>query len=95
MVSQLRFDEKERSTLGYRGTFWGAYDQQKSFRTRDTAPFHCIRRLGRFLMPLNSKGRRVLESMTRSYGVKRARRVFFASKAKGAISAVEKRKGAR
>ena len=36
-----------------------------------------------------------MENMKKQYGVKRARRVFFASKAKGTISAVEKRKGAR
>ena len=46
-------------------------------------------------MPLNSKGRKIMESMKQTYGVKRARRVFFASKAKGTISAVEKRRGAR
>ena len=46
-------------------------------------------------MPLNTKGRRIMESMKQTYGVKRARRVYFASKAKGVIGAVEKRRGAR
>ena len=47
-------------------------------------------------MPLNSKGRKIMSSMTKTYGSKRAaKRVFYASKAKGTISAVEKRKGAR
>ena len=46
-------------------------------------------------MPLNQKGRRIMESMKKQYGAKSARRIFFASKAKGAISAVEKRRGAR
>lgn len=45
-------------------------------------------------MPLNQKGRRIMESMKKTYG-KNARRIFFASKAKGTIGAVEKRRGAR
>ena len=37
-----------------------------------------------------------MDSMTKTYGSKKAaKRVFYASKAKGAIGAVEKRKGAR
>ena len=46
-------------------------------------------------MPLNAKGRKIMESMKKQYGAKSARRIFYASKAKGTISAVEKRKGAR
>ena len=46
-------------------------------------------------MPLNAKGRKIMASMKQTYGKKNARRIFYASKAKGAISAVEKRKGAR
>ena len=37
-----------------------------------------------------------MDSMTKTYGSKKAaKRVFYASKAKGTISAVEKRRGAR
>ena len=47
-------------------------------------------------MPLNSKGRKIMENMKQQYGSKKAaKRVFYASKAKGTISAVEKRRGAR
>ena len=46
-------------------------------------------------MPLNTKGRRIMESMRKTYGAKAAKRVFFASKAKGVVSGVEKRRGAR
>ena len=46
-------------------------------------------------MPLNTKGRKIMDNMKQQYGQKRARRIFFASKAKGTISAVEKRRGAR
>lgn len=42
-------------------------------------------------MPLNSKGRKIMESMKHQYGAKRARRVFYASKAKGVVKNVEKR----
>ena len=43
-------------------------------------------------MPLNSKGRKIMSSMTKTYGSKKAaKRVFYASKAKGVVKNVEKR----
>ena len=43
-------------------------------------------------MPLNEKGRKIMESMKKQYGKKRGETVFYASKNKGTIKGVEKRK---
>lgn len=40
---------------------------------------------------LTSKGRKIKRSMTRTYGKRKAERVFYASKNKGRIKGVEKR----
>ena len=42
-------------------------------------------------MPLNQKGRKIMKSMKKTYG-KDAKAVFYASKNKGVIKGVEKRK---
>ena len=43
-------------------------------------------------MPLNEKGRKILKSMKKQYGQKRGETVFYASKNKGTIKGVEKKK---
>ena len=42
-------------------------------------------------MPLNEKGRKIMKSMKKTYG-KGAKSVFYASKNKGVIKGVEKKK---
>ena len=42
-------------------------------------------------MPLNQKGRKIMKSMKKTYG-KDAKAVFYASKNKGVITGVEKKK---
>ena len=42
-------------------------------------------------MPLNQKGRKIMKSMKNTYG-KDAKAVFYASKNKGVIKGVEKKK---
>ena len=42
-------------------------------------------------MPLNNKGRKIMKSMNKTYG-KDAKAVFYASKNKGVIKGVEKKK---
>ena len=42
-------------------------------------------------MPLNDKGRKIMKSMKKTYG-KDAKDVFYASKNKGVIKGVEKKK---
>tara|TARA_R100001440_G_scaffold11555_1_gene20506 strand:- start:642 stop:791 length:150 start_codon:yes stop_codon:yes gene_type:complete len=42
-------------------------------------------------MPLNQKGRKIMKSMKKTYG-KDAKDVFYASKNKGVIKGVEKKK---
>ena len=42
-------------------------------------------------MPLNQKGRKIMKSMKKTYG-KDAKAVFYASKNKGVIKCVEKKK---
>ena len=42
-------------------------------------------------MPLNQKGRKIMKSMKKTYG-KDAKAVFYASKNKGVIKGVEKKK---
>ena len=43
-------------------------------------------------MPLNEKGRKIMKSMKDQYGKKRGEQVFYASKNKGTIKGVEKKK---
>ena len=43
-------------------------------------------------MPLNEKGRKIMKSMKKQYGEKRGKTVFYASKNKGTIKGVEKKK---
>ena len=43
-------------------------------------------------MPLNEKGRKIMKSMKKQYGEKRGKTVFYASKKKGVIKGVEKKK---
>ena len=43
-------------------------------------------------MPLNKKGIKIMKSMKKQYGKKRGETVFYASKNKGVIKGVEKRK---
>jgi len=43
-------------------------------------------------MPLNKKGKKIMKSMKEQYGKKRGEAVFYASKNKGKIKGVEKKK---
>jgi hypothetical protein len=43
-------------------------------------------------MPLNEKGKKIMRSMRKQYGKKRGETIFYASKNKGTIKGVEKRK---
>ena len=43
-------------------------------------------------MPLTKKGKKIMKSMKKQYGKKRGETVFYASKNKGVIKGVEKRK---
>ena len=43
-------------------------------------------------MPLNKKGKKIMKSMKKKYGKKRVETVFYASKNKGTIKGVEKKK---
>ena len=43
-------------------------------------------------MPLNEKGKKIMKSMRKQYGKKRAETIFYASKNKGTIKGVENRK---
>lgn len=46
-------------------------------------------------MPLNKKGKKIMKSMKKQYGVKKAKQVFFASKNKGTIEGVDEIKSFR
>ena len=46
-------------------------------------------------MPLNEKGRKIMKSMKKQYGKKRGETIFYASKNKGVIKVVEKKKTRR
>ena len=46
-------------------------------------------------MPLTSKGRTILRSMQRKYGAKKGRSVFYASRNKGTIKGVDRRRRRR
>jgi len=43
-------------------------------------------------MPLTSKGRKIMRAMKSEYGGKRGESVFYASRNKGTISGVERKK---
>ena len=43
-------------------------------------------------MPLTPKGKKIMKSMKKQYGEKRGKTVFYASKNKGTIKGVEKKK---
>tara|TARA_Y100001935_G_C16964198_1_gene340913 strand:- start:332 stop:478 length:147 start_codon:yes stop_codon:yes gene_type:complete len=43
-------------------------------------------------MPLNEKGKKIMKSMRKQYGKKRGETIFYASKNKGVIKGVEKKK---
>jgi len=42
-------------------------------------------------MPLTTKGKKIKKSMEKTYGKKKAKKVFYASKNKGKIKGVEKK----
>ena len=44
-------------------------------------------------MPLTKKGKKIKASMTEQYGSKKAEQVFYASKNKGVIGSVDKKRG--
>jgi hypothetical protein len=46
-------------------------------------------------MPLNAKGKTILTAMLKEYGQKKGERVFYASKNKGTIKGVEKKRPTR
>jgi len=41
-------------------------------------------------MPMTKKGKKILSSMEKTYGKKKAKQVFYASKNKGKITGVDK-----
>lgn len=43
-------------------------------------------------MPLTPKGKEIMHNMDREYGDKKGKQVFYASRNKGTISGVEKKK---
>ena len=43
-------------------------------------------------MPLNEKGKKIMKSMKKQYGKKKGETVFYASKNKGAIKGVDKKR---
>ena len=43
-------------------------------------------------MPLTAKGKKIMKSMKKQYGTKKAKEVFYASRNKGVISGVEKKR---
>jgi len=44
-------------------------------------------------MPLTQKGRKIKSAMTKKYGEKKGKQVFYASRNKGKIKGVERKKG--
>lgn len=46
-------------------------------------------------MPLTSKGSKIMRNMKREYGSKKGERVFYASRNKGRIRGVDKRRRSR
>jgi len=51
--------------------------------------------LKKIKMPLTEKGKKIIKSMKKQYGTKRGETVFYASKNKGVIKGVEKKKTRR
>lgn len=43
-------------------------------------------------MPLSTKGKKIMTAMTDTYGAKKGKQVFYASKNKGKIKGVEKKR---
>jgi hypothetical protein len=43
-------------------------------------------------MPLNKKGTKIMKAMKKEYGAKTGKKVFYASKNKGTIKGVEKKR---
>lgn len=46
-------------------------------------------------MPLTKKGQKIQTAMTKEYGAKKGKEVFYASRNKGTITGVDRRKGRR
>ena len=44
-------------------------------------------------MPLNTKGKKIMKSMKKQYGKKKGKTVFYASKNKGKIKGVDRKRG--
>ena len=44
-------------------------------------------------MPKTVKGRKIMAAMTKEYGPKKGQRVFYASRNKGTIKGVDRKKG--
>ena len=44
------------------------------------------------MVPLSKKGKKILKSMKKQYGKKKGKSVFYASKNKGTIKGIEKRR---
>ncbi len=44
-------------------------------------------------MPLNTKGKKIMKSMKKQYGKKKGETVFYASKNKGKIKGVDRKRG--
>jgi hypothetical protein len=45
-------------------------------------------------MPLTEKGKKIMKAMKKEYGAKKAKQVFYASKNKGKIKGVDKKRKA-
>jgi len=45
-------------------------------------------------MPLTDKGKKIMKAMKKEYGAKKAKQVFYASKNKGKIKGVDKKRKA-
>ena len=43
-------------------------------------------------MPLNKKGKKIMKSMKKQYGKKKGEKIFYASKNKGVIKGVKKKR---
>lgn len=46
-------------------------------------------------MPLTKKGQKIQTAMAKEYGAKKGKEVFYASRNKGTITGVDRRKGRR
>ena len=52
----------------------------------------CTTRWKEITMPLTPKGKKIMKSMKKQYGKKKGEQVFYASKNKGKIKRVDKKK---